>query len=65
MERSNNRNPRERKPEVSRRDAASSAGRYSRSEREPGQDHPHRAQVSGISGLDKQRLNDLYERSSI
>ncbi|HEU4473069.1 MAG TPA: hypothetical protein VFR58_18385 [Flavisolibacter sp.] len=66
MTRQNNRDSRQgKKPENTRTDAASSTGRHQRNEREPRSGQDGRGDISRISGLDRFRLNDLYERSSI
>ena len=64
MERQNNRNPRER--DIQQRDNRSNDDRYSKNER-ASRDNQERTRedVSNLSGLNRYRLNDLYERSSI
>ena len=64
MERQNNRNPRER--DIQQRDNRSNDDRYSKNER-PSRYNQERTRedVSNLSGLNRYRLNDLYERSSI
>lgn len=64
MSRQNRNQVRVRKTEESKRDVAGSSERFSRQQREEGR-NDQRQQVSDISGLDKHRLNDLYERSSM
>jgi hypothetical protein len=64
MSRQNNQS-RERKQEVTKRDAASSNERYSRNDKEQRYAQPRRDETTPISGLNRYRLNDLYERSSI
>ena len=64
MSRQNRNSERERKSSELKRDTAGSNGRDSRNEREPRND-PDRNDISHINGLNKYRLNDLYERSSI
>ena len=56
---------RDRKPEVTKRDAASSNERYTRSEKDQRNSGPRRDDTTAVAGLDRYRLNDLYERSSI
>jgi hypothetical protein len=58
---------RDRKNEYEKRDAASSPDRNSRNERESrgDNDRERNDDFSQISGLNRYRLNDLYERSSI
>jgi hypothetical protein len=64
MERQNNRNPRER--EVPQRDNRSNEDRYPKNERTSRYNQERtREDVSNLSGLNRYRLNDLYERSSI
>ena len=64
MERQHNRSPRDRKTESPRRDAASSNTRDARTNRNPAM-QDSRNDIQTINGLNKYRLNDLYERSSI
>jgi hypothetical protein len=64
MSRQNRNQERDRKTEQSKRDFAGGE-RSSRQEREETRDEQLRQQVNNISGLDKHRLNDLYERSSM
>jgi hypothetical protein len=56
---------RDRKTEETKRDAAGSNERYSRQNRDESRNMQERSELSQISGLDRHRLNDLYERSSI
>ena len=64
MERQNNRNPRER--DIQQRDNRSNDDRYSKNERASRYNQERtREDVSNLSGLNRYRLNDLYERSSI
>jgi hypothetical protein len=64
MERQNNRNPRER--DIQQRDNRSNDDRYSKNERTSRYNQERtREDVSNLSGLNRYRLNDLYERSSI
>ena len=65
MSRQNRNTERDRKSEESKRDVASSNQRYSRHNREESRNDQDRNEMSHISGLDRYRLNDLYERSSI
>jgi hypothetical protein len=60
------RNPvRDRKNEEPKRDVADSNERYSRQSREELRDDQDRSEIGNLSGLDRQRLNDLYERSNM
>ena len=64
MERQNNRNPRER--DIQQRDNRSNDDRYSKNERTSRYNQERtREDVSNLSGLNRYRLNDLYERSSM
>jgi hypothetical protein len=63
MSRQNRNQLRDRKTEESKRDVANSNER-SRQQREDNRNDDRRS-MSDITGLDKHRLNDLYERSSI
>ena len=64
MERQNNRNPRER--DIQQKDNRSNDDRYSKNERTSRYNQERtREDVSNLSGLNRYRLNDLYERSSI
>ena len=64
MERQNNRNPRER--DIQQRDNRGNDDRYSKNERTSRYNQERtREDVSNLSGLNRYRLNDLYERSSI
>jgi hypothetical protein len=63
MSRQNRNQLRDRKTEESKRDVANSNER-SRQQREDNRNDDRRS-GSDISGLDRYRLNDLYERSSI
>jgi len=65
MSRQNRNSVRDRKSEEPKRDVASSNERYSRNSREENRNDQGRNDASNISGLDRYRLNDLYERSSI
>lgn len=64
MERQNNRNPRERRGEDQRRESGNH-GRFGRNDRGSRYSNDRREDISHISGLNRYRLNDLYERSSI
>jgi hypothetical protein len=60
-----NRNPeRDRKNEEMKRDVADVNERYQESSRESRENREQKDSIN-ISGLDRYRLNDLYERSSI
>jgi len=65
MSRQNRNQLRDRKTDESKRDIAADSDRYSRQNREETPSAHQRTEASDISGLDKYRLNDLYERSSI
>lgn len=66
MSRQNRNSVRDRKTEEPKRDVASSNERYSRQNREAlRSDDEDRNEMNSINGLDRYRLNDLYERSSI
>jgi hypothetical protein len=65
MSRQNRNTVRERKNEEPKRDVAGSNERYSREDREESRQEQARNEMNSISGLDRYRLNDLYERSSI
>lgn len=66
MSRQNRNSVRDRKTEESKRDVANSNERYSRQNREAlRSDDQDRNEMNSINGLDRYRLNDLYERSSI
>jgi hypothetical protein len=56
---------RDRKNDESKRDVSNSSERYPRQQREENRSGYQRTQLRDISGLDRYRLNDLYERSSI
>lgn len=63
MSRQNRNTVRDRKSEEAKRDVANNE-RYPRQSREEPRNQD-RNEMSQISGLDRYRLNDLYERSSI
>ena len=65
MSRQNRNSVRDRKSAEPKRDVASSNERYSRQSREESRNDQERNEMSQISGLDRYRLNDLYERSSM
>lgn len=61
-----NRNPvRDRKTEEAKRDVANGVQRINRQNRQENRMDPQRTELTRISGLDRNRLNDLYERSSL
>ena len=64
MSRQSRSTERERKSEEPKRDVAVSNERYTRQNRNDSH-NANRIGISQISGLDRYRLNDLYERSSI
>jgi hypothetical protein len=64
MSRQNRNQVRDRKIEESKRDVVGSNERYLRQQREETR-NDQRQHASDLSGLDKHRLNDLYERSSM
>jgi hypothetical protein len=65
MSRQNRNTVRDRKNEEPKRDVAGSNERYSRQNSEASRQEQNRNETNVISGLDRYRLNDLYERSSI
>lgn len=65
MSRQNRSTARNRKSEEPRRDVAGSNERYSRQDRKESRNEREKDKIDRISGLDRHRLNDLYERSSI
>lgn len=64
MSRQSRNTVRDRKSEEPKRDVANSNERYYRHNRES-RIEQERNESGNISGLDRYRLNDLYERSSI
>jgi hypothetical protein len=64
MSRQNRNIVRDRKSEEPKRDVGSSE-RDPRQSREESRNPQERNEMTEISGLDRYRLNDLYERSSI
>lgn len=64
MSRQSRTSERDRKSEEPKRDVAASNERYSRQNRNESR-NLDRMELSQISELDRHRLNDLYERSSI
>lgn len=64
MSRQNRNTVRDRKSEEPKRDVGSNE-RDSRQSREESRNLQDRGEMTQISGLDRYRLNDLYERSSI
>jgi hypothetical protein len=65
MSRQNRNTGRDRKSEETKRDVSTTNERYPRTGREEPRANQGRNQADNINGLDKYRLNDLYERSSI
>ena len=65
MSRQNRNQVRDRKSEELKRDVANSNDRYSKPQREENRNERQRDELGNISGLDRYRLNDLYERSSL
>lgn len=65
MSRQNRNQVRDRKTGESKRDVANNNERYSRPQREETRNNQQRMELRDISGFDKHRLNDLYERSSM
>ena len=65
MSRQNRNSVRDRKTDDSKRDVANSNERYTRNNREESRNGQDRGQMSPVIELDRYRLNDLYERSSI
>jgi hypothetical protein len=64
MSRQNRNTVRDRKTDAPKRDVVNNE-RYSRPNREESRNQQDRSSMNPISGLDRYRLNDLYERSSI
>ena len=64
MSRQNRNSVRDRKGEEPKRDVASN-DRYSRQGREESQPQQNRTPRGNMPALDRYRLNDLYERSSL
>lgn len=65
MSRQNRNQARDRKTEETKRDVTNSNERYSKSQREESSNKDQRMEHDDINGLDKYRMNDLYERSSL
>ena len=65
MSRQEPNNQRDRKTEGLKRDAASNAGRSARSQRDNKPEEERKGSTRHVHSLDRQTLNDLYERSSI
>lgn len=65
MSRQNRNTVRDRKREEPKRDVAGDNERYSRQDRAETQNTQDRNEVEQVNGLDRYRLNDLYERSSM
>lgn len=65
MSRQNRNTARDRKDEEPKRDVSVSNERYTRQEREESRSGQEKSETDHLSGLDRYRLNDLYERSSI
>ena len=65
MSRQNRTTVRDRKIEDTKRGLTGGNERYSRTEREESSTSQQRNHAGRTSGLDRHRLNDLYERSSI
>jgi len=65
MSRQNRNIVRDSKSADPKRDVANSNARYSRTSREEFRNEEDRNEISRTSELDRYRLNDLYERSSI
>jgi len=64
MSRQSRTTERDRKSEEPKREVAAGNERYSKENRDDSRNQD-RIELSQISGLDRYRLNDLYERSSI
>ena len=65
MSRQSRTSMRDRKAEEAKRDVADSNDRYSKQDRKDSSNEEERDDLSQINGLDRNRLNDLYERSSL
>ncbi|MGZ3923524.1 MAG: hypothetical protein ACXVLT_12840 [Flavisolibacter sp.] len=65
MSRQNRNSVRERKSEDPKRDVANSNDRYQRQGREESRHEQQRTTMGNMPELDRYRLNDLYERSSL
>lgn len=65
MSRQNRNQGRERKNEEAKRDVPDNNQRFSRQQKEDVRNERDRSEPGETTGLDKYRLNDLYERSSI
>ena len=65
MSRQSRTSMRDRKAEEAKRDVADSNDRYSKQDRKDSSNEEERDDLSQIIGLDNNRLNDLYERSSL
>lgn len=65
MSRQNRNQGRDRKTEDAKRDVSNSNERSANQQREGARNERNRSQEGEANGLDKYRLNDLYERSSI
>lgn len=65
MSRQNRNQARDRKTEDAKRDVSNSNERSASQQREGVRNERNRSQEGEANGLDKYRLNDLYERSSI
>ena len=65
MSRQNRNTVRDRKGEEPKRDVAGDNERYSRQDRAEAQNSQDRNEAEQVNGLDRYRLNDLYERSSM
>lgn len=65
MSRQSRTSMRDRKTEEAKRDVADSNDRYLKQDRKNSRNIEERDDLSQISGLDRNRLNDLYERSSL
>jgi hypothetical protein len=65
MSRQNRNTVRDRKSEAPKREVAGNNERYSKEERASSRHEQSRNEWNAISGLDRYRLNDLYERSSL
>lgn len=65
MSRQSRTSMRDRKADEAKRDVADSNDRYSKQDRKDSRNDEERDDLSRINGLDRNRLNDLYERSSL
>jgi len=65
MSRQNRNTERDRKSEEPKHDVTDSNQRYSRHHREESREGQDQSETRSLTGLDRYRLNDLYERSNM